>query len=251
MKPVCKRYRVVGSGIDATSYDDAIARLLDWARAGESRYLIAANVHVVMEAHDDPSFRTVVAEADLVTPDGMPLVWALRQLGEAGQQRVYGPDLMLRLCERAAEDGIAVGFYGGSDRTLTALQARLRQRFPALRMVYAHAPPFRPLTTDEDAADVAAIDAAGVRILFVGLGCPKQERWAAVHRGRVQAVMLAVGAAFDFHAGTVKQAPHWIQRCGLEWFYRLCREPRRLWRRYFKHNPRFVWRFWCERASRG
>jgi N-acetylglucosaminyldiphosphoundecaprenol N-acetyl-beta-D-mannosaminyltransferase len=176
-----------------------------------------------------------------VTPDGMPLVWALRRLELKDQNRVYGPDLTLNVCRAAAEAGISVGLYGGSQEVLDALQKNYRERFPQLHIAYAYSPPFRPLTRDEDEAVVRAINASGTRILFVGLGCPKQERWVAGHRDHVQAVMLAVGAAFDFHSGRVRQAPRWMQRSGLEWLFRLLMDPRRLWRRYFKNNPRFLW----------
>ena len=232
--------RIIGSRIHVITYADATTRILDWAQAGESRYVIAANVHVVMEAHDEPELQRIVNEADLATPDGMPLVWGLRWLGQQGQPRVYGPDLTLHVCRAAARAGLTIGLYGSTPATLAALQAHLLQQFPTLTIGYAVAPPFGQPTPAEDEATVRAINDAGVRILLVGLGCPKQERWVAAHCGRVSAVMLAVGAAFDFHAGTVKQAPALLQRAGLEWLYRFWREPGRLWKRYLKHNPRFV-----------
>ena len=239
--PALQSRNIVGTRVDATSYADATARILAWARAGESRTLVAANVHVVMEGHDDAKCREAVNSADLVTPDGMPLVWTLRKMGFPDQSRVYGPDLTLCLCEAAAREGIPIGLYGGTPQALEALQTAYRSRFPNLKIVYAHSPPFRPLSPEEDEAVVRAITRSGCRILLVGLGCPKQEFWVAQHRGRVPAVMLAVGAAFDFHAGKLRQAPRWMQRVGLEWLFRLLMEPRRLWKRYFKHNPRFVW----------
>jgi N-acetylglucosaminyldiphosphoundecaprenol N-acetyl-beta-D-mannosaminyltransferase len=171
----------------------------------------------------------------------MPLVWVLRRLGLKDQNRVYGPDLTLSVCRAAADAGIPVGLYGGTPEALDALQKVYQERLPQLQIAYAYSPPFRPLTRDEDEAIVQAINRSGARIVFVGLGCPKQEQWVAGHRDRVQAVMLAVGAAFDFHSGRVEQAPRWMQRSGLEWLFRLLMDPRRLWRRYFKHNPRFLW----------
>ncbi len=195
---------------------------------------------MVMEAYDDRAYRDLVNAADLVTPDGMPLVWMLRALGVCGQGRVYGPDLMIHVCQAASEQGVPVGFYGGHPETLPLLTTNLRARFPALHVAYAYSPPFRPLTEEEDAGVVEAINRSGARILFVGLGCPKQELWMAAHLGRIRAVMLGVGAAFDFHAGRVRQAPRWMQYAGLEWLFRLAMEPRRLWRRYARHNPRFV-----------
>jgi N-acetylglucosaminyldiphosphoundecaprenol N-acetyl-beta-D-mannosaminyltransferase len=226
--------------VDPTSYEEATEKVLAWAAAEESRYVCVANVHMVMEAHDDPSFRALVNAADLVTPDGMPLVWMLRKLGYPHQERVCGPELTSRVCAEAARRGAPVGFYGGHPEALKALVRNLSARFPGLRVVYAYSPPFRPLTPEEDERVTEEINASGARILFVGLGCPKQEWWMAEHKGRVRAVMLGVGAAFDFHAGRVRQAPVWMQRAGLEWLFRLVQEPRRLWRRYLKHNPRFL-----------
>lgn len=232
--------RILGMRVDATSEDDAAERIAAWARAGESRAVCVANVHMVMEAYDDPSFCELVNAADIVTPDGMPLVWGLRAMLVSGATRVYGPDLTPAVCARAARDGIPVGFYGGAPETLERCVANLRARFPALRVAFASSPPFRPLSEEEDTAIVRAIEASGARILFVGLGCPRQERWIAAHRGRIPAVMLGVGAAFDFLAGMKPQAPRWMMRLGLEWLFRLASEPRRLWRRYAVHNPRFV-----------
>jgi N-acetylglucosaminyldiphosphoundecaprenol N-acetyl-beta-D-mannosaminyltransferase len=232
--------RILGMRVDPTSYEEATEKVLAWAAAGESRYVCVANVHMVMEAHDDPSFRALVNAADLVTPDGMPLVWMLRRLGYPHQERVCGPELTSRVCAEAARRGVPVGFYGGHPEALEALVRNLSARFPGLRVVYAYSPPFRPLTPEEDERVTEEINASGARILFVGLGCPKQEWWMAEHKGRVRAVMLGVGAAFDFHAGRVRQAPVWMQRAGLEWLFRLVQEPRRLWRRYLKHNPRFL-----------
>lgn len=232
---------ILGTRVDATSYADATARILQWAQAGQSRYVCICGVHGVMEGHDSQNFQSIHNAADLVTPDGMPLVWVLRRLGLKDQTRVYGPDLTLSVCQAAADAGIPVGLYGGTQEALDTLQKTYRARFPQLQIAYAYSPPFRPLTPGEDEAIVKAINASGTRILFVGLGCPKQEQWVASHRDRVQAVMLAVGAAFDFHSGRVRQAPRWMQRCGLEWLFRLLMDPRRLWRRYFKNNPRFLW----------
>lgn len=231
---------IVGTRVDATSYTDAADRIASWAQAGESRTVCVANVHGVMEGHDDPAFRAVLNAADLVTPDGMPLVWGLRRLGVRDASRVYGPDLTEHLCARAERDGIPVGFHGGSPEALAALLTALRRRYPKLAVAYAVSPPFRDPTPAEDEATVHAIEASGARILFVGLGCPKQERWMASHRGRVPAVMIGVGAAFDFLGGTKRQAPRWMMRAGLEWAYRFAAEPRRLARRYLRHNPRFI-----------
>jgi N-acetylglucosaminyldiphosphoundecaprenol N-acetyl-beta-D-mannosaminyltransferase len=231
---------ILGTRTDSTSYSDATTRVLAWASIPESRYVCVSNVHVTMEAYDAAEYRAVVNGADLVTPDGMPLVWALRLFGVPEATRVYGPALTVHVLEGAAAAGVAVGFYGATSEVLASLLATCRRRFPGLRVAYAYAPPFRQLTAEEDAAVVDQISASGARILFVGLGCPKQEWWMATHKGTVNAAMLGVGAAFDFLAGTKPQAPAWMQRAGLEWLFRLGTEPRRLWRRYAYHNPRFV-----------
>lgn len=226
--------------VDGTSYPDAVARVLAWARHGESRYVCVATTHTVMETHDAGEFRSIVNSADLVTPDGMPLVWGLRWLGIAGATRVYGPDLTPEVLKAAAGEGIPVGFYGSTPGVLARFTDKVRRLYPDLVVAFAESPPFRPLTEQEDRECVERIAHSGARILFVGLGCPKQERWMALHRGRIGAAMLGVGAAFDFLAGTKPQAPRWMQQAGLEWFFRLITEPRRLWRRYLRHNPRFV-----------
>jgi len=231
---------ILGMRVDRTSYRDAAERVLGWARAGESRYVCVASVCSVMEAYDSSDFLRIMNEADLVTPDGMPLVWGLRMLGARDATRVYGPDLTLALLSAATRERVPVGFYGGSPNVLKALVAVVKRRFPALEAPYAVAPPFRPLSEAEDEQVVAEIGASGARIVFIGLGAPKQERWMAAHRGLIPAVMLGVGAAFDFLSGVKPQAPRWMQDRGLEWTFRLATEPRRLWRRYLKQNPRFA-----------
>jgi len=232
---------VLGTRVDATSYDDAAGRVGGWSQDLVGRYVCVANVHMVMEGWDDPAFRRIVNEADLVTPDGMPLVWALRRLGVADATRVYGPTLTLHVCELAAREGVPVGFYGGRPEAIERLVPNLRARYPGLQVAYAESPPFHALTPEEDDQVVERIRASGARLLFVGLGCPKQERWMAEHRERLPLVQLGVGAAFDFHAGLVRQAPPALQRAGLEWAFRIAMEPRRLAGRYLRHNPRFVW----------
>jgi N-acetylglucosaminyldiphosphoundecaprenol N-acetyl-beta-D-mannosaminyltransferase len=232
--------RILGMRVDATSYVHAAQEILRWARQGESRYVCVATVNNVIEAHDDPAYGATIDAADLVTPDGMPLVWGLRLLGVPGATRVYGPDLTPAVCQLATEQGVPVGFYGGTQDVLEALTAKLTQRFPGLKVAYCSCPPFRPLTPEEERRTVEDLDRSGARILFVGLGTPKQERWMAAHRHEVNAVMIGVGAAFDFLAGKKRQAPGLVQRLGLEWLYRLMHEPRRLWRRYLYRNPRFV-----------
>lgn len=231
---------VVGMRVDAGTYETATRKVLEWAREPVPRYVCVANVHMTMEAHDSAEFKAIVNSADMVTSDGVPLVWMLRRLGHPHAERVYGPTLTLHVCEAAAREGVPVGFYGGSPEAVEGLQAELLRRFPDLDVRYAYSPPFRQLTPEEDERVVQDILASGVRVLFVGLGCPKQERWMAAHKDRLPLVQLGVGAAFDFHAGRVKQAPRWMQDRGLEWLFRLAMEPRRLWKRYLYNNPRFV-----------
>jgi N-acetylglucosaminyldiphosphoundecaprenol N-acetyl-beta-D-mannosaminyltransferase len=240
---------ILGMRVDATSYAEATQRVLEWARRGESRMVCCASVNNVMQAYEAAEFRRLMNAADLVTPDGMPLVWGLRRLGAPQAGRVYGPELMQRLLAAAATAGLPVGFYGATEAVLARLRAAVHRRHPQLPIRYHYAPPFRPLTAAEDARITQAICAAGVRILFVGLSTPKQERWMAAHRGRLPAVMLGVGAAFDFLAGTKPQAPEWMQRAGLEWLFRLATEPRRLGPRYLKQNPRFLALFSLELAG--
>lgn len=232
--------RVLGMRVDATTYTHAAETILALGEAGVGGLTCVATVHMLMEAWDDADYRKLVNAAELVTPDGVPLVWMLRALGVPQARRVYGPDLMPLVCATAASRGVAVGFYGGDPSTLDALVRRTSQRFPGLRVAFAHSPPFRPLCEAEDADVTEAIRDSGARVLFVGLGCPKQERWMAAHRDRLDCSMVGVGAAFDFMARRKAQAPAWLQRAGLEWLFRLLHEPRRLWRRYAIHNPRFV-----------
>ena len=231
---------VIGLSVDSTSYSRATNSVINWAIRSESRYVCIANVHMIMMSQDSLNFRKVVNAADLVTPDGMPLVWMLRLKGKLNQPRVYGPTLMLHVLKSAACEGIAVGFYGGTPTLLDSLIKRMQARYANLKVAFSFSPPFQPMGLQEDESIIEQINQSGTRILFVGLGCPKQEIWMAEHRGKVQAVMLGVGAAFDFHSGSKLQAPTWMQRIGLEWLFRLLTEPRRLWRRYFYHNPRFL-----------
>lgn len=219
-----------------------VRRAGEWIDAGRRGVLCFANVHVVMEARRSPAVRRALLRADGVVPDGMPLAWFLRARGHPDQDRVYGPDFMLAVLARAAGRGDRVFLFGGTAATLARLRTVLRRRFPRLRIVGAVSPPFRErATAAEDRLAVRWINAARPDIVFVGLGAPKQELWMARNRGRLRAPVLAgVGAAFDFHAGTVAQAPARLRGLGLEWLYRLAAEPRRLWRRYLLLNPAFM-----------
>ncbi len=236
------RAPILGVPLAVSSYDEVIAWMDATIEAGARATVTAAAVNLVMSARDDPSTMQAVLGATLAVPDGQPLVWALRLLGHSRATRVYGPDLMAHFCAHAAGAGTPMYLYGGrSPEALDLLMERLRERFPGLRIVGGWSPPFRPLTAAERDRVVAEIDASGAQIVWVGTGQPKQELWMYEMRPLLAAPLLVgVGAAFDFHAGIVSQAPAWMQRGGLEWAYRLSREPRRLWRRYLTQNPRFV-----------
>lgn len=240
MPQVPPRIWLVAAGVDACSPEQMRRTVVDWAGRRESRYACFCNAHMMMEARDDAGFRSILDRSDLVLPDGRPLVWMLRRLGHRQQQQVRGPDAMRMLSAAAVASGIKVGFYGAVNSVLEAIVARATFDFPGLQVAYRHAPPFRALTEEEDAAVVDSINQSGAGLLFVGLGCPKQERWMAEHRGRVRAVMLGVGAAFDLYAGRVREAPRWVSRAGLEWAYRLRSEPRRLLGRNLRTGPRFA-----------
>jgi N-acetylglucosaminyldiphosphoundecaprenol N-acetyl-beta-D-mannosaminyltransferase len=231
---------VLGTWIDALFWDDAIQKIIAWGAARESRYICICNVHSVVTATRDPEFKRVVNDADMATSDGAPIAWALRQLGFPAQERINGPDLMWRYLREAEKNGQSVFFYGSTEETLLKLRSSIACEFPALKVAGLHSPPFRTLSPAEDEVEVEKINRSGANVVFVGLGCPKQEKWMAAHQGRIHAVMIGVGAAFDYHSGTVKRAPLWWQHNGLEWLYRLGSEPRRLMKRYVVTNILFV-----------
>ena len=236
------RAEILGIPLAVSDYEE----VLDWMEAmiaADARgYVTAAAVNLVMSAQEDPEARVALLGATLAVPDGQPLVWALHALGHARATRVYGPDLMLGFCTRAARSGTPIYLYGGrTPEALVLLEERLSRRFPGLEIAGGFSPPFRALTDEEEERAIADINASGAAIVWVGTGQPKQEKWMYRMRPLLSASLLVgVGAAFDFHAGLVPQAPTWMQRNGLEWTYRLVREPRRLWRRYARYNPRFV-----------
>jgi N-acetylglucosaminyldiphosphoundecaprenol N-acetyl-beta-D-mannosaminyltransferase len=233
---------VVGVPLKVTDYE----RTLDWIDAMVSErargFVCACNVHTVMASREDPELRSALLSSSLNVPDGKPLVWAINALGHSLRDRVYGPELMARACARATSTGQRFYLYGGRDPSaLLQLSGNLRRRFPGLSIVGGYAPPFRPLTAEEQSAIVEEINESDADVVWVGIGVPKQEKWMARMRADLEApVLVGVGAAFDFHAGLVPQAPPWLQEAGLEWAYRLAHEPRRLWRRYLRYNPRFV-----------
>ena len=240
-----RKYNVVGVGISATSYpevtDVCAAWIADGARADAAKYVCVTSVHGIISARQESWVKEVLNAADIATPDGMPVVWALRSFGASDQQRVYGPTLMLRLCRMAAEKGHGIYLYGATETVLAQLTANLEQWFPGLRVVGTYAPPFRPLTEKEDQQVKSDILQSGAKLVFIGISTPKQDKWMFDHRLDFPGlVMIGVGAAFDFHAGKVKQSPAWMQRAGLEWLFRLLAEPRRLWKRYVLITPRFL-----------
>jgi N-acetylglucosaminyldiphosphoundecaprenol N-acetyl-beta-D-mannosaminyltransferase len=236
---------VLGVPLALTDYE----RTMDWMdatiAAGGKGYICVAATHTVVACQDDPELRAAVLGADLVVPDGQPVVWAMNALGNDLSHRVYGPDLMAHFCERSAVTGTRMFLYGGRNQgTLVQLALNLRRRFAGVQIVGGYSPPFRTLSEEEIDAVVAEINHAKPDVVWVGIGVPKQEKWMAALRDRLDApVLVGVGAAFDFHAGLVPQAPSWMQASGLEWLYRLSKEPRRLWRRYLTYNPRFVFGF--------
>lgn len=236
-----QRVDVLGVGISAINMDMAIAEVTRWIECGERHYVCVTGVHGVMESQRDPELRRIHNDSGLTTPDGMPMVWAGHKAGARWMDRVYGPDLMLNVLARAAERGWRSYLYGGNEGVPELLSEKLTARIPGLAIAGAYSPPFRRLTPEEDAEAVQRINESGAELVWVGLSTPKQERWMSEHVGRLNAAALfGVGAAFDFHAGLVPQAPPWMQRRGLEWSYRLAKEPRRLWRRYLRNNPAFV-----------
>jgi N-acetylglucosaminyldiphosphoundecaprenol N-acetyl-beta-D-mannosaminyltransferase len=236
---------VLGVPIALTDYD----RTMDWMDAtiqqGRKGYVCVAATHTVVATQDDPELRAAVQGASLVVPDGQPVVWAMNALGHDLSHRVYGPDLMAKFCERSALTGARMFLYGGRNQgALVQLALNLRRRFPGLQVVGGYSPPFRTLSEEEIDAVVEEINHARPDVVWVGIGVPKQEKWMAALRDRIDApVLVGVGAAFDFHAGLVAQAPAWMQSAGLEWLFRLSKEPRRLWKRYLTYNPRFVYGF--------
>jgi len=235
------RVDLLGIGISPINLDDAVATIERWIGDRRRNYVCVTGVHGVMESRRDQRLRRIHNEAGMVTPDGMPLVWVLRLFGERRTERVYGPDLMRKMTAVSSMRGYRQFYYGGAEGVADKLKQVLVNDYPDLPVAGVLCPPFRELTAEEDRAIVDAINAARPHIVWVGLSTPKQELWIARHLGRIEApVMVGVGAAFDFLAGTKCQAPRWMQRSGLEWLFRLCSEPRRLWRRYAYIVPGFT-----------
>jgi N-acetylglucosaminyldiphosphoundecaprenol N-acetyl-beta-D-mannosaminyltransferase len=249
-----QRIPILNVEIDVTSYDDTCDRIAAMAKQARSGYIVAANVHVVMTAYWDRKYRQVLANAAMVTPDGMPLVWGLRSLGAKNQQRVYGPDLMLSWCDRAERENLSIYLFGATVDTLEKLEQNLKLQFPDLAIAGKHAPPYIDLDDPRFALklaeDIQIINASGAKVVFVALGCPNQEFWMSYAHPQLSAVAIGVGAAFDFHGGKVAQAPRWMMAIGLEWLYRFSQEPMRLWQRYLINNPCFVILFGLQHLRR-
>lgn len=222
-------------------YNEALDWIIEKAKAKSSVSVCIANVHMCMETYDNSEYAQTVNNADLATPDGKPLIWVLKLLGYKNCEQIRGTDLFHSLCQAAPANKLTIGLYGSTESTLNLLKTKLNQLYPQLEIAYTYSPPFRALNPEESAKIGEEINNSGCNILFVGLGCPKQEIWMSQNRGKVNSVMIGVGAAFDFISGQKKEAPLIFRKIGLEWFYRLCSEPRRLFVRYFKHNPRFIY----------
>jgi N-acetylglucosaminyldiphosphoundecaprenol N-acetyl-beta-D-mannosaminyltransferase len=237
------RVNILGVGVTPVNLPQTVNILEEWRTQGRREYVLCTSVHGLVEAQRDPEIRSALNRSGLTTEDGMPLVWWCRRSGYFNAGRVSGTDLLMAMCEKAAQNGDRHYFYGGSPRVVEAMVSRLVERFPGLTIAGYRSPPFRPLTPEEDAADIQAINETRPDFVWVGLGMPKQDKWIVQHVGKIEAAaLLGVGAAFDFAAGTKPRAPLWMQRSGLEWFFRLITEPRRLAHRYLVYNTIFVTR---------
>lgn len=240
-QPLIPKKYVLNAPITALTFEEQIFLILRWARARESRIVCLANVHMLMEAHWHPEFASVLAAADLVSPDGMPLVWMLRKMGKRSQDRVAGMDVFLRLCQLSSQSGVSPFFLGSQSEVLERMRKKLEREFPNLKIAGMEPLPFRPLSPTEDQALIEKINASGAGLVLVCLGCPKQEYWMLQHLDKIQAVMIGVGAVFPLYAGIHQRAPRLVRDTGLEWLYRLIQEPNRLWYRYSHTIPPFIW----------
>ncbi|MCA9245770.1 MAG: WecB/TagA/CpsF family glycosyltransferase [Planctomycetales bacterium] len=246
------KYDLFGVQVSATNYTEATDVICAAAAQRTPAVVSLHPVHAIIESVRNRELMEQVNRFEIIATDGQPVRWALNMLHGAGlEDRVYGPELMLRLCERAARDGISIFLYGSSTDVLSRLESQLNVKFPALEIAGSYSPPFRPLTAEEDGAVIQLINESGAGLVFIGLGCPKQDKFAAEHQGLIQGVQVCVGAAFDFHAGNKKTAPAWMQRHGLEWLFRLIQEPGRLWKRYLFTNSLFVIKLSAALLQRG
>lgn len=241
MNSLLPSVRLINTSVAALPLEGQLNKILDWASRRESRSVCLANVHMVMEAHNHAEFGRVLERADLVVPDGMPLVWLMKALGVSGQERVAGMDVFLKLCGRAAEQNLKVFFLGSQDSVLDRMREHLSRDFPELEVVGWKPLPMIPANPELDEESIREINASGASLVFVSLGCPKQERWMDIHRGKIQATMIGLGGVFPIYAGIQKWAPKWMRDCGLEWLFRWMQEPRRLTKRYVLTNSAFIW----------
>ena len=241
---------ILGVGVSAINLNQAVGVINDWVENRQSKYVCVTSVHGIVESQSDPQLKYIHNSAGLVTPDGMPLVWFIKSSGRKHVRRVYGPDLMLAVMRSSVDYGHKHFLYGATNNTLKRLQANLERQLPELQIVGSYAPPFRALTEAEEAKIISEINRSGADVIWIGLSTPKQERWMAKQREQLDAaVIIGVGAAFDFHAGVKRQAPPVIQRSGLEWLFRLVTEPGRLWRRYFRIVSYFIYHAICQRTG--
>lgn len=235
------RLDIIGSKVTAAPFDVLTDVILDWARRRLSKYICVANTHMLVEAHQRPSFGEIVQQADVVTPDGMPLVWMLRLMGAKNQDRVAGLDLLQTLCHKAEKEEVSVYFLGSMDLILQKMRSRLQSEYPDLVIADMEPLPFRPLTLEEDQSLIQRVNASGAGLVMIALGCPKQECWMAAHKDQINAVMIGLGGAFPVYAGIQHRAKGWVRHMGMEWFYRLIQEPKRLWKRYATSIPMFIY----------
>jgi N-acetylglucosaminyldiphosphoundecaprenol N-acetyl-beta-D-mannosaminyltransferase len=234
-------HRVIGSSVTALPFDAQMKVIVGWAAQRLNKMVCVANAHMLMEAHWNPEFADVLENADIVTSDGMPIVWMMKLLGVRSQERVAGMDILMELCRLSTQQNLKVYFLGCQQSVLDQMKARLEIDFPKLAVAGMEPLPFRPMTREEEDDVLARIQTSGANLVFVSLGCPKQEKWMAQHRSRVNAVMVGLGGAFPVYAGIKKWAPRWVREAGLEWAYRLMQEPRRLAKRYGETNQAFLW----------
>jgi N-acetylglucosaminyldiphosphoundecaprenol N-acetyl-beta-D-mannosaminyltransferase len=242
---IVKKIKILSMLVAETNIEQTLKTVIEMTKKNIGSFVCVSNVHMCMEVFDSPEFESVVNNADFVIPDGRPISWAQKLLGHKNAEQVRGQDIMNELCRISGDKELNIGLYGGSsDVLLEQVIFKLKQRYPDINITFSYSPPFRPLTLNEDNAIISDINHADINVLFVGIGCPKQEIWMAEHKEQLNCVMLGVGAAFDFIAGSKNHAPKWMQKFGLEWLFRLCSEPTRLWKRYFKQNPRFIYHFY-------
>jgi len=236
-----KTHSILKTEVTAMRLEEQVFLMAQWATEQTSKFVSVANVHTLMEAYWNPQFTEVLKNADLVAADGMPLVWMLRAMGATSQDRVAGMDLFLELCKLASLNQISIFFLGAEKHILENIKKRLEREFPTVKIAGMEPLPFRPLTSHEDEAIIQKINNSGAGLLFICLGCPKQELWIAEHKHKINAVMIGLGAVFAVYGGVYRQAPNWVRESGLEWLYRLTQEPKRLWPRYSRTIPPFIY----------